>query len=197
MNRQNQWRSMVIATGLLAAQAAQADVTISNEVSVTGGGMMSMMGSEGTVTTHISGQRARTDNRVEATLDPDEALCAQYGQLQSIVLLDEEKMINLDPAEKTWSEVSFEQMRAQMEQAMQQMEDMQGQGGLPVSEDSCQWSEPVIDSQNTGEKDRFAGVKAEQHIITASQTCTVPESGQQCDMSWRMEYWNADAHARR
>ena len=80
-------------------------------------------------------------------------------------------------------------MKQQLEASM---EAVQGSGSaLPVSEDECQWSEPVIEVVHTKQKQRFGGVKAEQHLITASQTCTVPENGQSCKMTWNMESWNA------
>jgi hypothetical protein len=176
--------------GLASGGIAQADVTIEQKVTLSGNGMMSMMSSDGTVITMISGDRSRSDNRIE----PRSAMMKRLSpnmDTSSIVLLNEQKVLNLNPSDKTWSEVTFAQMREQMDEAMAQMKSMQGQGALPVAEDECTWSEPVIKSEKTGAKERFADIKADQHIITASQTCTVPDSGQQCEMSWQMEYWNA------
>lgn len=34
-------------------------------------------------------------------------------------------------------------------------------------------------------------VKGEQHFNTVEQTCTVPDSGKTCDISWIMDYWLA------
>ena len=30
-----------------------------------------------------------------------------------------------------------------------------------------------------------------QTLITAKQSCTVPETGKSCDVTWNLEYWNA------
>ena len=108
--------------------------------------------------------------------------------------LDKDLIWQLNPDKQQYSEMTFEQMREQMEQAMEQLEQMQqsgSAGALPVSEEDCQWSDPWLDSMDTGEKKRFANVKAKQHIITIEETCTVPESGQTCLLTWTMENWMA------
>ena len=118
------------------------------------------------------------------------------GNLDSymIVRLDKDLTWQLQPDKQRYSEMTMEQMRAQMEESAAQLEEMQqgGSGGsLPVSEEDCEWSEPKLDIKETGEKQRFANVKAEQHIITIQETCTVPDSGQTCVMTWTMENWMA------
>ena len=58
--------------------------------------------------------------------------------------------------------MTFEQMRRQMEQAMEKLEQMQQSGSvgaLPVSEEDCQWSDPRLDSMDTGGK-RFPGIES-------------------------------------
>lgn len=178
--------------GLLASTASplRADVTIEQKLDISAGGAMSMMASTGTITTQISGERARTDNEVEMK----SAMMRRFagnGETATIVRLDQDRMITLVPAERQYSEMTFEQMRAQMEQSMAAMQNMQDGGALPVSEDECQWSEPDIAVQETGEKERFAGVRARQTVITAKQTCTVPETDKSCTMAWNLEFWNA------
>jgi len=167
-----------------------ADVTLEQSVSVVGGGAMSVMNSTGTVTTAVSGNRGRTENRMESTSRLMKTF-AKNANTATIVLLDDEKMLNLMPEQRQYSEVTFAQMRQQMEQGMDQVEETQAGGGLPVSEEECQWSEPIINVQKTGNKEKFAGYKARQSIITAMQSCTVPDTGKSCDMKWTLEYWNA------
>jgi len=64
------------------------------------------------------------------------------------------------------------------------LEQSGGAGALPVSEEECQWSDPEIDVRDTGERKRFANVKAKQQIITVQETCTVPDSSQTCVLKW-------------
>ena len=167
-----------------------ADVTLQQSVTLEGGGTMSVMNSTGTMTTAVSGKRGRTENRMESTSKLMKAF-AKNVNTATIVLLEDEKMLNLMPEQQQYSEVTFEQMRQQMEQSMEQMEEMQADGGLPVSEEECEWSEPVVDVQKTRNSEKFAGIKARQSIITATQSCKVPDTGKSCDMKWTLEYWNA------
>jgi hypothetical protein len=188
--------SLLTIFAVCSAQApsAFADVTLHQNVTVSASGVMSMMGSKGTVTTVISGDRARTENQMESTSSMMKKF-AKNVNTATIVSLDEERMLNLVPEKKQYSEITFEQLRAQMEKSMAELEkmqeSMQGQGALPVSEEDCQWSEPQLLVDNTHEKQEFAGIKAEQTIISASQTCTVPNTGKSCEMTWNMEFWNA------
>jgi hypothetical protein len=114
---------------------AWTDVTLQQSVKVEAGGGMSVMNSTGTVTTAVSGNRGRTENSMEMASKLMKKF-AKNLNTATIVLLDDEKMLNLMPEERKYSEVTFEQMRQKMEQGMAQMEEMQG-GGLPVSEEEC------------------------------------------------------------
>jgi hypothetical protein len=191
------WSKMIckisLATMLtVAIGTVWADVTIEQLVKVEAGGAMAMLSSEGTVTTMISGNRARMDNDIESK----SAMMQKFGGNLSgsaIVLVDEELMLNLSPEKEQYSETTFAQLREQNKKAMENLEEMQdAQGsGLPVDESECQWSEPEVSVNHTKEKQRFGGVKAEQHLITASQTCTVPETGKSCKISWNLDYWVA------
>ncbi len=181
----------VFAVCTLTAPSVFADVTWHQNITVSASGMMSMMGSNGTMTTTVSGERARTENHMEST----SSLMRKFAKnmnTATIVRLDEELMLNLAPEKKEYSQITFEEMRAQMEKSMQQLEEMSEQDSLPVSEEECQWTPPEMEVKNTGEKQKFAGIKAEQTLITVTQTCNVPNSGKSCEMIWNLEYWNAD-----
>ena len=184
--------SLLIAFAVCSVHAplAVADVTLQQNVTVSASGAMSMMGSSGTVTTVISGDRGRTENKMEST----SALMKKFAKnvnTATIVLLDDETMLNLAPEKQQYSEITFEQLRAQMEESLAQVEEIGEQGGLPVSEDECHWSPPKMEVIKTKEKQKFAGIKAEQTLISVSQTCTVPDSEKSCNMTWDLEYWNA------
>ena len=184
--------SLKIVCALCATQIPTvfADVTMQQNITVSATGMMSMMGSKGTVTTIISGDRGRTENQMESTSSMMRKF-ARNANTATIVLLDDEKMLSLAPEKKQYSEMSFEELRAQMEKSMAEAEEVAGQGGLPVSEGDCQWSEPELEVKDTGEKQKFAGIKAKQTIISVTQVCTVPNSEKSCEMNWTLEYWNA------
>ena len=184
--------ALLIVFAVCTAQTplAVADVTLKQNVTVSASGAMSMMGSTGTMTTMVSGDRGRTENQVES----NSALIRKFAKnvnTATIVLLDDELMLNLTPEKKQYSEMTFEQLRAQMEKSMAEAEKLGDSGALPVSQDECQWSPPEMKINKTGEKQKFAGIKAKQTIISVSQTCTVPDSEKSCDMIWNLEFWNA------
>ncbi len=181
----------IIAACSASAPSAFADVTLHQNFSVSASGMMSMMGSNGTVTTVISGDRARTENQIESTSSFMRKF-AKNANTATIVRLDDERMLSLAPEKKEYSEITFAELRAQMEKSMAELEKVSDQGGLPVSEDECQWTPPEMEVKNTKEKQKFAGIKAKQTLISVSQTCKVPNTDKSCEMIWNLEYWNAD-----
>ena len=177
---------------ILASSNVFSDVTMKQNVKVDAGGAMSFMGASGTLTTYISSDKSRSESEME----PASGLMGSFMpnmDSYNIVRLDKDLTWQLQPDKQRYSEMTLEQMRVQMEESAAQLEEMQQEGGgaLPVSEESCQWSDPQMDIRDTGEKQRFANVKAEQHIITIRETCTVPDSDQTCVMTWTMEHWMA------
>lgn len=180
----------VFTVCVATAPAAFADVTYHQNISVSASGMMSMMGSNGTLTMMVSGDRARTENTIESTSAMMKKF-AKNANTANIIRLDDEIMYSLAPEEQQYSETTFAEMRAQVEKSMKEMEEMSDQGGLPVSDGDCQWTPPEMNVKDTGEKQKFAGIKAEQTIISVSQTCNVPKENKSCTITWNMEYWNA------
>ena len=170
-----------------------ADITMQQRITTEAGGAMSFMSSESTATTFISGDKSRSETKMAAKSGLMGSLMKNLDTV-SIMRLDKDLIWQLSPKKQQYSEMTFEQLREQMEQAMEQLKDAQesgSAGALPVSEEDCQWSDPKLESTDTGVKKRFANVKAEQHIITIEETCTVPESGQTCVLTWTMENWMA------
>lgn len=185
-------KALLIVFAVCIAQTpfAVADVTLKQDVTISASGPMSMIGSSGTVTTVVSGGRGRTENQVES----NSAMIRKFAKnvnTATIVLLDDELMLSLAPEKKQYSEMTFEQLRAQMNKSLEEAEKIGESAALPVSQDDCQWSPPKTKVDKTGEKQKFAGIKASQMIISVSQTCTVPDSDKSCDMTWNMEFWNA------
>jgi hypothetical protein len=187
MNRQRLLAQAIAGSLLLYAGSAAADVTLTQAVRIDAGGTLAMLGSSGTSTTSISGDKARVDNRMEAA----SGMMARFAgnmDASTILRLDREVLWQLDPDSQQYSEMTFEELRAQADEAMAQMEQMEG--GMPIDEGECRWSEPVLEVEETGEKGRFGGVRAEQTLITASQTCELPE-GKACEVRWSLDYWMA------
>lgn len=178
---------------LLGAGPVAAEVTIEETLRIEGSGLMSMMNMSGTSVTRISGDRGRTDSdlQMESRMM---RMAGGLGPTAEIVRLDEERLISLDLQDKTYSETTFAAQRAEMEQAMSQMrESQQGQqqGMSGIDESECEWSEATARVERSGETATIGGYRAEQLLLTATQSCRDRQSGQVCDFGLRVEQWIA------
>ena len=189
--------SFLFAFGLSAT--AFADVTIEQEINVDAGGALSMAAMHGTTVTSITADKSRTDNNLEFKSTMMRTFAGGVGKNTSIIRLDEERLLDLDYEKKRYTETTFAEMRLQAEQALQQMEEMSepedaeqpADTELPVSEENCEWTESSVETIQSGERKKFAGLKAEQSITTATQTCKDPETGKSCTLTWTLEQWLA------
>jgi len=179
--------------GALAA-AAHADVVTEERISVSGGGLMKMANMSGTTVTTISGDRARTDSNLQFESGMMRALARGVGESTEIVRLDQDKLYSLDTRKKTYTETTFAEQRAQMQQAMEKMQEGQAaqqQAASGVDESQCEWSEPKAEVTRTGEKATIAGFEAERVTITATQSCADKKTGQVCDFGLSLDQWVA------
>jgi hypothetical protein len=193
----NAFRSHLLAccvAGVLFGAAAQADVTMQEQMSLSGAGMMKMANMSGTTTTVISKDRARTESNMQFESAMMRTFARMGGPHVEIVRLDQDKIYSLDPKKKTYTETTFAEQRAKMQQAMEQMNKAQAsqqQGTSGVDESECEWSEPRSEVKRTGEKALIAGFQAEHVTITASQSCKNKKNGQVCDFGLALDQWIA------
>jgi hypothetical protein len=116
------------------------------------------------------------------------------GPTAEIVLLDQDKLYQLDIKKKTFTETSLAEQKAAMQQSIEQMRDAQQpqqQSTSGIDESSCQWSEPTATVEQSGEAETIAGYRAERMTVTASQSCTDPQSGQVCSFNLILDQWLA------
>lgn len=178
----------------LAPLLAQADVTMEENMSVTGAGLMKMANMSGTTKTTISGDKARTDSDMRFESGMMRALAGGAGQSTEIVRLDQDKIYQLNNKKKTYTETTFAERRALMEQAMSQQQKAQAsqqQAASGVDESQCEWSDPKADVKKTGEKATIGGYQAERTTIVATQACTDKKTGQVCEFGLMMDQWMA------
>lgn len=186
-----------LLAGALAAilsNAAQADVVITERMSISGAGLMKMANMSGTTTTSISGQRARTDSNLQFESGLMRTFARGIGDSTDIVRLDQDKMYSVDNKKKTYTETTFAETRAQMEKISQQMQEAQAaqqRGTSGVDDSQCEWSEPKGDVVRSGEKATIAGYQAERVTVTATQSCTDKQTGQVCDFGLVLDQWVA------
>lgn len=182
------------AIAAILTSAAQADVTIEERMSISGAGLMKMANMNGTTTTRISGQRARTDSNLQFESGLMRAFGRGLGDSTEIVRLDEDKMYSVDNKKKTYTETTFAEQRAQMEKISQQMREAQAaqqRGTSGVDDSQCEWSDPKADVQRNGEKATLAGFEAERVTVIATQSCKDKKTGQVCDFGLVLDQWLA------
>jgi hypothetical protein len=122
------------------------------------------------------------------------ALARGAGQSTEIVRLDEDKIYELNNKKKSYTETTFAERRAQMQQAMQKMQESQAsqqQATSGVDESQCEWSDPKAEVKKSGEKALIAGYQAERVTVTATQACKNKETGEICEFGLSLDQWLA------
>jgi hypothetical protein len=193
----NVFRSHLLAScvaGLLAGAAAHADVTMQEQMSLSGAGMMKMANMSGTTTTVISGDRARTESNMRFESAMMRTFAGGMGDHAEIVRLDQDKIFSLNTKKKTYTETTFAEQRAKMQEAMDAMnkgQASQQQATSGVDESECEWSDPKSEVKRTGEKALIGGFQAERVTVTATQSCRNKQNGQVCDFGLVLDQWVA------
>jgi len=190
MKRTSSLRFVVIpiSTCIFWAYPALADITLQEQFSVRGEGVMSFANMSGTSTMSISNDKASSKGEVKMESRLARMVAGRQGSTAEIVRLDQGKLYQLDMKERRYTEISLAEQRAELEKALEQARETQQQQPMPVDESQCEWSEPVTDVTR-GERESIAGFDAEQLRIAATQSCTDPSTGQVCDFSITLEQW--------
>jgi len=206
MKTRAKWSAAIAASGIalgLAVGTAQADITTVRTTSIEGIGGMAMGNMSGTTTTIISGERSRTDSSMKMQSKIVGFLARNAtGPTAEIVLLDEDKLYHVNYNKKEYTETTFEQLRAQMQKATEQMNandqkstSEQKPPPSAVDQSKCQWLPAKVSVNKTGEKAQFAGYDAERVTITASQPCQDKETGSICEVALILDQWTAPGFA--
>ncbi len=179
----------------LSSGMAQADVTIERSTSVEGVGAMAFANMSGTSRTIISGDKSRTESDTKMQSKIVGFLARNStGPSAEIVLLDQDKLYHLNIAKKEYTENTFEQLRAQMQKASDQMnsnEDKRPAQPSAVDQSKCRWLPAKASVTKSGEKAQFAGYDSERVTITASQPCEDKETGSICEVALVLDEWMA------
>jgi hypothetical protein len=181
----------------LAGASSFSDVVIEETVSLDGVGGFSMLAMQGKTTTNLTADKSRLDSDMQFKSKLMNRFAGKAGNTSQIVRLDQGRVYDLTHADKQYTEMTFEEIRAAMQQAVQQMDaaaqQQQAAQPLPVSADDCQWSEPVVEAKQTGEHATIAGFDAARATVSLKQSCTDAKTGKTCDMVWTIDQWLASA----
>ncbi|MEP6883835.1 MAG: hypothetical protein ABJC66_03700 [Gammaproteobacteria bacterium] len=185
---------MLFVTLGFATDNVQADVTIERSIAVDGVGAMAFANMSGTSKTIISGDKSRTDSDMKMQSKIIGFLARNtVGPSADIVLLDQDMLYHLNLGKKEYTETTFEQMRAIMQKASDQM-NLNAEKRQPsaVDQSKCQWLPPKVVVNKTGEKAQFAGYDSERVTVTASQPCEDKETGSICEVALVMDQWTSN-----
>lgn len=191
-----QLTSILLAPLAVFAIAARADVVIEETMSTDGVAGFSLLAMQGTTTRSLSADKSRTDSNVQLKSKFLNSFAGKSGPTSEIVRLDKGVMWSVQPKDKTYTERTFADARAQMEKAMEQMEAasqqaaaQQPQQQLPIDASESQCSSPVVESKVTGEQATIAGYQTSREIVSLKMTCKDPKTMKACDMVWSIEEW--------
>ena len=177
----------------LSLGIARADITIERSTAVEGVGAMAFGNMTGTSRTIISGDKSRTESDMKIQSKVVGFLARNSaGPSAEIVLLDQDKLYHLNINKKEYTETTFEQLRAQMQKATDQMNsNADKKQPSAVDQSKCQWLPAKASVNKTGEKAQFAGYDSERVTITASQPCEDKETGSICEVALVLDEWLA------
>jgi len=189
MKQVNLPRSIAVAIVLLAGLPAAADVTIEERMSVESNGPLSIADISGTTRTTIAGDRARTQSSTK--MKSKMLRMFSPGETAEIVRLDLGKIYYLNLKKKTYTEVTFEEQRAQIQQGLEQLDEAQTSSpGVAESENSaCEWSPPETTVELTGDTETIAGYATEHKVVKTTQSCIEPDTAQACDYELTLDQW--------
>lgn len=182
--------ALPLLTSLFCAHGALADITLEQQFSVHGEGIMGFANMSGTSTTVIADDKASSKSDVKMESRLARMFVGRLGNTAEIIRLDQGTLYQLDMDKKRYTEISLAEQRAELEKAMSQAREAQEQQPMPVDESQCEWSEPVA-NVTRGDSESIAGFDAEQLKIAASQSCTDRSTGQVCDFSITLDQWLA------
>lgn len=164
---------LLLALSLAPIHAA-ADVTYEEETRM--GGMMQIMGmgKPKKSTTRVSGDFLRTDSADEATITD----------------LAGEKVITLNVKKKTYSVMTFAEMKQKMDEALATVQGKKAEAGTK-SEGSDVSAKTDVRVTDTGRSETIQGLACKQYLLELDVTLTNEKEKQSGTMSTLTEMWMA------
>lgn len=168
------------AVGLLAAGTVHADFTYEETSKVTGGAIVSLMKFAGA----FSKDARRINDPIVSTIAIKGNRMVRKSQLTATITdLDAETITTINFEKKTYSTMTFAQMKEMMDNAMKQM----NRGSNPDAPD-MKFDVKVND---TGQTRNINGIPAHQMILTMTVEGTDQKSGAKGGMNIVTDYWLA------
>lgn len=166
----------IAITLLLAASLLPADFTYQETSTITGGAMQSMMKVAGVFSKQLR-------EPMKATVSIKGNRMAHRGvNSASIIDLDSETITHIDLQKKTYSVLTFEQMKQLMEDAAKKMQQNKKDNA------DITWK---VSANSTGNAKQISGFDAKEMLVKMSMEGTDQKSGQKGGMDIVMHNWLA------
>ncbi len=177
-----------LGLSLLLPMAALGDFQYQETTQITGGSLVSMM----KFASHFSKQAKDVGAPVVSSVYVQGNRMARFDpQTIQIIDLDAETITNVDLQKRSYTRMTFEQMRQQFEQAVQQAKQQQPTGSTPQQKpDNVQVSFKV-NVRNTGATRQVSGIDANEAILTMQMIGTDTTNGQQGAFAITNDMWMA------
>jgi hypothetical protein len=173
------FRRLMMIAGVVAFAVSPmlADFSYQEKSTITGGMMASMMKVAG-----VFSKAAREP--IEATVAVKGNRMAHRSERHaSIIDLDAETITQIDSQKKTYSVMTFEQMKAMLEQAQQKMKENPNANQVSFK----------VSANKTGNRKTIGGMDATELILKMEMQSTDQQSGQQGGMAITTDLWVAPA----
>ncbi len=182
----------VLGLSMLVPMAALADFQYQETTQVTGGSMLGLMKMAG----RFSRQARQTGEPIVSTVYVQGNRMARVNaQTMEIIDLDKETITNVDLEKHTYTQMTFEQMRQQMEQAAEKMKEKQAT--QPAAAPPPQQNGDKVDVKfkvnvrNTGATKQVSGIDATESILTMQMEGTDTTNGQKGAFAITNDMWLA------
>jgi len=178
-----------LGLSLLLPTAALGDFQYQETTQITGGSLMGMM----KFASHFSKQAADISAPVVSSVYVQGNRMARINpQTIEIIDLDAETITNVDMQKHTYTQMTFQQMRQQFDQAVQQAKAKQ----QPPPASSQQKPDNVqvsfkVNVRNTGTTKQVSGIDANEAILTMEMIGTDTTNGQQGAFAITNDMWMA------
>jgi hypothetical protein len=173
---------------------ANADVTVTQQLTTNGFGPMGLGAMNGTTVAAISGSRARIESNLHFKSRFLRVLARHAGESAQIIHLDEDRVDELNERDKSYREMTFGEYRAVMAKATEDVQAAQRQQPMSMSgidESQCEWLPPKSSVKRTGERASIAGLEGEHVAVSLVQTCADKKTSQRCDFTFVIDEWLA------
>jgi hypothetical protein len=189
--RMKLYQSGILGLSLLLPCAALADFQYQETTQITGGSALSLMKMAG----HFSRQARDAGLPIVSTVYVQGNRMARVdAETIEIIDLDKETITHVDLQKHTYTEMTFEQLRQQMEKAVQQAQTKQAEqkpaqtSQQPPSDVDLKFT---VNVRNTSTTKQISGVTANESILTMQMEGTDKTNGQKGAFAMTNDMWLA------